>query len=578
MINPNKVMLTWSDEPGTQELHGRIMAMPAWVGGEWDVAGLKWIPSVPANLGRGLPRANAIVLLSDRETGLPVAVLDGTVISAMRTGAVTGVAIRHLARPAARTAGLLGAGVLTRTQLMALAATRPGLEIARVYDPNVARTEALLAELAPTLPFPVAVAHSEREACEGADIIIPSTLAVTPTIAKEWVPAGGLVVLVSSLDGPEDLHEVTDLLVVDDRDHEGTADTRVPAPAARRRHRGRRRRGRPGRGRLGPAPGPHGRRAAHRLLARGPRHGRRRHRRLRAAQRARARPRHVAAPPRRAALDVGNSRHGARTPSTPRSRSRAARVSISSPDKIFFKERGETKLDHVHYVIAVGEPLLRAIGGRPILMERYPDGASGKSFFQKRVPKGAPDWLQTVTVATVNGTESDALVAVDVAHLVWAVNLGCLGFHAWPTLASDPEHADELRIDLDPGPGVTFEMVRETAVEARALLAEHGLTGFAKTTGRRGIHIYCRLAPHWDSYGVRAAAVALARELERRRPELCTWAWWKEERGAARVRRLQPERARTRPCSRPGAPAPASAARCRRRSRGTSSRRSSRTR
>ena len=207
-------------------------------------------------------------------------------------------------------------------------------------------------------------------------------------------------------------------------------------------------------------------------------------------------------------------------------------VSISSPDKVFFKERGETKLDHVHYVMAVGEPLLRAIGGRPILMERYPDGASGKSFFQKRVPKSAPEWLQTVTVATVNGTESDALVAADVAHLVWAVNLGCLGFHAWPTLASDPEHADELRIDLDPGPGVTFEMVRETAVEARKLLAEHGMTGFAKTTGRRGIHIYCRLAHRWDSYDVRAAAVALARELERRRPELCTWAWWKEERGA----------------------------------------------
>jgi ornithine cyclodeaminase len=226
VINPNKVMLTWSDEPGTQEVHGRIMAMPAWVGGEWDVAGMKWIPSVPANLQRGLPRATALVLLSDRETGLPLAVMDGTVISAMRTGAVTGVAIRYLARPDARTAGLLGAGVLTRTQLMALASERPGLEVARVYDPNTARTEALVAELRPALPFPVAVAESEREACDGADVIIPSTLAVTPTIAKEWVPEGGLVVLVSSLDGPEDLHTVTDLLVVDDRDHEGTADTR----------------------------------------------------------------------------------------------------------------------------------------------------------------------------------------------------------------------------------------------------------------------------------------------------------------------------------------------------------------
>ena len=124
VVNPQKVMLTWSDEPGTQERDGRIMAMPAWVGGEWDVAGMKWIPSVPANPARGLPRANAIVLLSDRETGLPVAVMDGTIVSAMRTGAVTGVAIRHLARPDARSAGLLGAGVLTRTQLMALARRR----------------------------------------------------------------------------------------------------------------------------------------------------------------------------------------------------------------------------------------------------------------------------------------------------------------------------------------------------------------------------------------------------------------------------------------------------------------------
>ena len=332
VINPNKVMLTWSDEPGTQELHGRIMAMPAWVGGEWDVAGLKWIPSVPANLGRGLPRANAIVLLSDRETGLPVAVLDGTVISAMRTGAVTGVAIRHLARPDASTAGLLGAGVLTRTQLMALAATRPGLEIARVYDPNTARTEALLAELAPTLPFPVATARSEREACEGADIIIPSTLAVTPTIAKEWVPAGGLVVLVSSLDGPEDLHEVTDLLVVDDRDHEGTADTRYL-----RRLRDA---GIPAADDAvdlaevvsGSASGPHVRRAAHRLLARRPRHGRRRHRRVRAPERPRTRPRHLAAPPRGATLDVGSPPWRPQ-PSTPRSRCRAARSRSRAPTR-----------------------------------------------------------------------------------------------------------------------------------------------------------------------------------------------------------------------------------------------------
>lgn len=206
-------------------------------------------------------------------------------------------------------------------------------------------------------------------------------------------------------------------------------------------------------------------------------------------------------------------------------------VTISSPDKVFFAERGETKLDLVRYYLAIEEPLLRAIGGRPIMMERYPDGASGKSFFQKRVPKGAPDWLETLEVSTPNGTTSDALVAVDVAHVVWAVNMGCLGFHGWPLRAADPTHADELRIDLDPQPGVTLAMVREAAAVARDLLGEVGLVGFPKTTGRRGIHIYCRLEPRYDSYEVRAAAVAFARELERRRPDLVTAQWWKEDRG-----------------------------------------------
>lgn len=206
-------------------------------------------------------------------------------------------------------------------------------------------------------------------------------------------------------------------------------------------------------------------------------------------------------------------------------------VTLSSPDKLFFAERGETKLDLVSYYLAIEEPLMRAIGGRPVMMERYPDGASGKSFFQKRVPKNAPEWLQTLVVSTPNGTTSDALVAVDIAHIVWAVNLGCLGLHVWPNRADDPEHADELRIDLDPQPGVTLPMVREAAAEARALLAEVGLTGFPKTTGRRGIHIFCRLEPRYDSFQVRAAAVAVARELERRRPDLVTAAWWKEDRG-----------------------------------------------
>ncbi|HXV58847.1 MAG TPA: non-homologous end-joining DNA ligase [Gaiellaceae bacterium] len=206
-------------------------------------------------------------------------------------------------------------------------------------------------------------------------------------------------------------------------------------------------------------------------------------------------------------------------------------VSVSNPDKVFFSERGETKLDLVRYYLAVAEPFLRAAGGRPTLMQRFPHGAEGSSFFQKRVPKDVPDWLETAIVSTPNGTTSRALVLADMAHVVWAVNLACLGFHVWPYVAERPEAADELRLDLDPQPGVGFEEAREAAVEVRSLLDELGVAGYPKTTGRRGVHVYVRLEPRWDSYAVRAAAVAAARELERRRPDLITAAWWKEERG-----------------------------------------------
>jgi DNA ligase D len=206
-------------------------------------------------------------------------------------------------------------------------------------------------------------------------------------------------------------------------------------------------------------------------------------------------------------------------------------VPITSPGKVFFAERRQTKLDLVHYYQTLEEPLLRAMGGRPVLLQRFPNGAGGPSFFQKRVPDSRPDWLETTIVSTPNGTTSRALVAADLAHVLWAVNLGCLGFHVWPSQASDPEHADELRIDLDPSPGVTFAMVQEGAREVRSLLAESGLPCMPKTTGNRGIHVYVRLQPRWTSYEVRAAAVAVARELERRRPDLLTAAWWKEERG-----------------------------------------------
>jgi DNA ligase D len=206
-------------------------------------------------------------------------------------------------------------------------------------------------------------------------------------------------------------------------------------------------------------------------------------------------------------------------------------LAVSNPDKVFFSERGEMKLDLVRYYLAVEEPLLRAAGGRPTLMQRFPNGAEGSSFFQKRVPENAPEWLETTIVSTPNGTTSRALVLADLAHVIWAVNLGCLGFHVWPYLHDRPEVADELRLDLDPQPGVDFNGVRAAAAELRLLLDELGIVGYAKTTGNRGLHVYVRLEPRWDSYQVRAAAVAAARELERRRPELITAAWWKEGRG-----------------------------------------------
>jgi DNA ligase D len=206
-------------------------------------------------------------------------------------------------------------------------------------------------------------------------------------------------------------------------------------------------------------------------------------------------------------------------------------VPITHPEKMFFPERGETKLDLVRYYQSVADPLLAAMGGRPVLLQRFPNGAGGSSFFQKRVPDSRPDWLQTAIVSTPNGTTSRALVIADLAHVLWAVNLSCLGFHVWPNRAADPQHADELRIDLDPSPGVTFRMVQEAAHEVRNLLAQHQVMGLPKTTGNRGIHVYVRLQPRWTSYQVRSAAVAVARELERRRPDLITAAWWKEERG-----------------------------------------------
>jgi len=207
-------------------------------------------------------------------------------------------------------------------------------------------------------------------------------------------------------------------------------------------------------------------------------------------------------------------------------------VAISSPHKVMFPERGRTKLDLANYYVAVGEALMRTVRDRPTLLQRWPNGVTGPNFFQKRIPDSAPDWLRTTIVSTPNGTTSRAIVMADLAHVLWAANQGCLGFHPWPYRATNPEETDELRIDLDPSPGVTFEMLREAASEVRAFLGEAEIMAFPKTTGNRGIHLYVRVEPGWDSFGVRQAAVAVARTMEERRPDLITGKWWKEERGA----------------------------------------------
>ncbi|HHH11631.1 MAG TPA: ATP-dependent DNA ligase [Sorangium sp.] len=206
-------------------------------------------------------------------------------------------------------------------------------------------------------------------------------------------------------------------------------------------------------------------------------------------------------------------------------------VRISSPDKVFFSQRGETKLDLINYYRAVEQPLLAATGGRPTMLRRFPNGASGKGFFQKRITKGAPPWLQTTTVSTPNGTTSNAMVIADIAHVAWAAHMGCLGFHVWPYQAAAPEVCDELRIDLDRTSKITFDAVRAAARKVHLLLRELNIVSYVKTTGSKGLHIYVRLMPRWDAYQVRAAAVALARELARRHPDELTAKWWKEERG-----------------------------------------------
>lgn len=206
-------------------------------------------------------------------------------------------------------------------------------------------------------------------------------------------------------------------------------------------------------------------------------------------------------------------------------------LSISNPDKVFFPAIGATKLDLARYYVSVGEGALRGVRERPTVLKRFPDGAEGQSFFQKRVPKGRPEWLETVTVQFPSGRSAEELCPLDVAHIAWAVNLGCIDLNPWPVRRDDLDHPDELRIDLDPQPGVPFDLVRRITLHVREVLEEHDLRGFPKTSGSRGMHILVPVRPEHDFTEVRRAALALAREVERRCPAGATSAWWKEERG-----------------------------------------------
>ncbi|MBP2473464.1 DNA ligase D [Crossiella equi] len=206
-------------------------------------------------------------------------------------------------------------------------------------------------------------------------------------------------------------------------------------------------------------------------------------------------------------------------------------VRVSSPDKVYFPERGITKRQVVEYYRAVAEPLLRAVGQRPTTLKRFPDGVAGEPFYAKRVPKGAPGWVSPVKITFPSGRTAEQVCPTEPAVLLWAANLGTLDFHPWPVRRPDVDHPDELRIDLDPQPGTDFRDAVRVAGVLREVLAEAGLTGFAKTSGGRGVHVLVRIRPEWDFIDVRHAVIALGREVERRVPEEATVAWWKEERG-----------------------------------------------
>ena len=204
---------------------------------------------------------------------------------------------------------------------------------------------------------------------------------------------------------------------------------------------------------------------------------------------------------------------------------------VSNPDRVYFPERGETKLDLVNYYLSVGDGIVRALRERPCMLHRYPEGVGGEKIYQKRLPKGAPDWVQTAEVSFPSGRTADELCVTELAAVVWAVQMSTVEFHPWHTRRAAVERPDELRIDLDPQPGTDLTEAKQVALVVREVLTELGAVGWPKTSGSKGVHIYVRIEPAFGFREVRRAALALAREVERRAPQLVTTAWWKEERG-----------------------------------------------
>jgi DNA ligase D-like protein (predicted polymerase) len=205
-------------------------------------------------------------------------------------------------------------------------------------------------------------------------------------------------------------------------------------------------------------------------------------------------------------------------------------VTVSNPDKVYFPATGHTKLDLIHYYLSVADGALRGVNGRPMVLKRFVHGADGEAFWQKRAPANKPDWLDSVILKFPSGRTAEEIVVTDAAGLAWVVNLGCIDLNPHPIRAGDLDHPDELRVDLDPIPGVGWSQIVNVALAARQVLADVGLTGWPKTTGSRGMHIYARIQPRWTFTEVRRAAVAMAREIERRVPDEATSRWWKEER------------------------------------------------